>query len=50
MPEGMSIWQGRSVSCDVVKVSGWLYGAKIFPHKAVRCKMKQAIKLYYFYL
>lgn len=31
MPEGMSIWQDRNVSCDVVKVSDWLYGGKHFP-------------------
>ncbi len=34
MPEGMSIWRGRSVSGDVVKVSGWLYGDEN-SHKAV---------------
>ncbi len=26
MPKGMSIWRDRNVSCDVVKVSGWLFG------------------------
>lgn len=25
MPEGMSIWQGRNVSCDGLWVLGWLY-------------------------
>ena len=31
MPEGMSIWQGRNVSCDVVRVSGRLYEKVDFP-------------------
>ncbi len=31
MPEGMSIWRGRNVSCDGLWVSGWLYGREILP-------------------
>lgn len=44
MPEGMSIWRDRNVSCDVAVESGRLYVGKIFSHKAVKCKMKQVIK------
>ncbi len=31
MPKGMSIWRGRSVSYDVVKIFGQLYGKVDFP-------------------
>ncbi len=34
MPEGMSIWRDRNVSCDAVTVSGWLYGSEN-SHKAI---------------
>lgn len=31
MPEGMSIWRDRNVSCEVVKVFGPIYGKVDFP-------------------